>query len=75
MWLQSRVADGNCLVHIGHRWLLAKVAELRVMLESGTETLAEGCKLAGLASCEELVELSEGCRDGNEALAISGVDH
>ena len=72
MWLQSRVAEGNCLVLSGHRWVSAKVAELGVMLESGTETLAEGCKLAGLAGCEELVELSEGCRDRNEALAISG---
>ena len=53
------------------------------MLESGTETkaagdfsscclLAEGGDSAGLAGCEGLVELSEGCRDGNEALAESG---
>ena len=59
-------------MHSGHRWLSVKVGELGVMLESGTETLAEGCKLAGLGGCEELVEHSEGCRDGNEALAISG---
>ena len=49
MWLQSGVADGNCLVHSGHRWLLVKVGELGIILESGTEILAEGCKLAGLA--------------------------
>ena len=83
MWLQSKVADGNCLVHSGHRWLSAEVAELGAMLESGIKTkvagdfssccpLAEGGKSAGPAGCKGLVELSEGCRDGNEALAVSG---
>ena len=67
MWLQSEVADGNCLVQSGCRWLSAKVAELGAMLETETESvvagdfscspLVEGCKLAGLAGCAGLVEL------------------